>query len=265
MQVNSLRWPPRRRPKVPTMRTALRLAFLPVMVGLCAALAGPALAQAVAPAPEAADTAALAIEARVRELAQEGMRTGAPTLPRIEVSVGALDPRLHLAPCQRIEPYLPDGMRLWGKSRIGLRCTQGAVKWNVFLPVTVRAFGTGLVATAAAGAGSVLGAADVTIGEVDLAEDPSAAVQDPERAVGRELTRAVRPGQSVRQSHLKARQYFSAGETVSLVAQGPGFSVEGEGQALSNGVEGQPVRVRTEAGRVVTGQAVGGRRVDVSL
>lgn len=205
------------------------------------------------------------LEQQVRQLALDGARAGSPGGPRIEVGVGQLDPRLHLAPCQRIEPYLPDGTRLWGRGRIGLRCTQGAVRWNVYLPVTVKAFGTALVATTSLGVGAVLAAADVTQAEVDLAEDTSSAVADAEVAVGRVLTRTLRPGQSIRQSHLKVRQWFSAGETVSLSLHGPGFSVESEGQALGNGMEGQPVRVRTESGRIVTGQAVGGRRVELFL
>ena len=32
----------------------------------------------------------------------------------MEVSVGTLDSRLRLAPCSRVEPYLPAGSRLWG-------------------------------------------------------------------------------------------------------------------------------------------------------
>src|SRR6185437_12717842 len=60
---------------------------------------------------------------------------------RVELEIGSLDPRLHLAPCQRIEPYLPTGMRLWGKARIGLRCREGAVPWNVYLPITVKVYG----------------------------------------------------------------------------------------------------------------------------
>ncbi len=244
------------------LQRTLAVGLLGMLAQLCAAQmpASPAL-----PASPETPEATAEVAQKVRELAMADAPAGMRGLPRIEVSVGQLDPRLHLAPCQRIEPYLPDGMRLWGKSRIGLRCALGAVKWNVFLPVTVKAFGNALVATSASAAGSMLGAADVTLAEVDLAEEASAPVLDADRAVGRVLARALRPGQSVRQSHLKPRQYFSAGETVALVALGAGFSVEGEGQALGNGVEGQPVRVRTESGRVVTGQAVGGRRVEVAL
>jgi hypothetical protein len=45
---------------------------------------------------------------------------------RMEVEVGALDRRLTLAPCAQVEPYLPAGSRLWGKTRVGLRCVQGS-------------------------------------------------------------------------------------------------------------------------------------------
>ena len=34
--------------------------------------------------------------------------------------MGSLDPRLKLAPCNQVEPHLPAGTRLWGRSRIGL-------------------------------------------------------------------------------------------------------------------------------------------------
>jgi len=101
--------------------------------------------------------------------------------------------------------------------------------------------------------------------EVDLAEDNSAPIANAELAVGRTLARALKPGQGLHQSHLKARQWFAAGETVTVVAQGQGFSVAGEAQALNPGIEGQPVRLRTEGGRIVTGQPVGERRVELGL
>ncbi len=205
------------------------------------------------------------LEQQVRALALSGTKSSAPGTPRVEVSVGQLDPRLRLAPCLHVEPYLPDGMRMWGKSRVGLRCTQGASKWNVYLPITVRVFGTALVASSGILAGSVLAAADLAQAEVDLAEDNSAPLFSADLAVGRTLTRALKAGQSLRQSHLKARQWFAAGETVTVLAQGDGFSVAGEAQALNPGIEGQPVRVRTESGRVLTGLPIGERRVELPL
>jgi flagellar basal body P-ring formation protein FlgA len=205
------------------------------------------------------------LEQQVRTLALGAAGAAPAGVTRVEVSIGQLDPRLHLAACQRVEPYLPTGTRLWGRARIGLRCVQGPTAWNVFLPITVRAYGRALVTTVAAPSGSVLKAGDLAQAEVDLAEDSTAALVDAESAVGRTLAQSLKPGQSVRQGHLKPRQWFAAGDTIKITALGAGFSLEGEGQALSNGVEGLPARVRIEGGRVLTGQPVGERRLELAL
>lgn len=230
-----------------------------------------ALAWALASLPARAQSAAALapeLEQQVRGLAQSGLRVNAAgerKISRVEVSVGALDPRLRLAPCQRVEPYLLSGTRLWGKTRIGLRCTQGATAWNVFLPITVKVYGPSLVAAAALPAGSVLAAGDLVQAEVDLAEDASSALRPGDAVAGRTLAQPLQPGQALRQVHLKSRQWFAAGETVAVLAVGPGFSVAGEGQAMSNGIEGQPARVRTESGRIVSGLPVGERRMEIGL
>ena len=226
-----------------------------LLVALLALIAGPAAADA--PALDAG------VEQQVRALALAGSaRTGTA---RVEVEVGQLDPRLRLAPCQQVEPYLPAGTRLWGRTRIGVRCVQGTSKWNVFLPVTAKVYGQALVAAAPLSAGTVVAEADLKQAEVDLADGASMALTDPRAVVGRTLTRAINAGQGLRQADLKVRLWFAAGETVSVVAQGNGFSVAGEGQALTAGLEGQPAKVKTESGRVLTGMPVGERRLEVGL
>jgi flagella basal body P-ring formation protein FlgA len=184
---------------------------------------------------------------------------------RVEVETGRLDPRLKLAPCSRIEPYLPPGFRAWGATRVGLRCLEGATRWNVYLPVTIRVFGPALVAATVLPAGTPLTESDLRVEEVDLAAQVQPAVVDVMAAVGRPLTVALKPGESLRQHHLRPRQWFAAGETVKLIARGPGFAVEGEGLAMAPGLEGQTVRIRTESGRIVSGLPAGERRVELPL
>ena len=238
-------------------RSALPLAAWALVVLLAvAAWALPARAAAQDAVPRL--DAALVDE--VRTLALAG--AGPAGTPRVEVVVGQLDPRLRLAACERIEPYVPPNVRLWGRSRIGLRCTRGAVPWNVYLPVTVKVWGRALVVPAGAAAGSVVAEADLEEGDIDLAEEASPAITDRRAVAGRTLAQTLRPGQGVRQAHLKARQWFAAGDSVRVVAAGPGFSLESVGQAVSNGIEGQPARVRTESGAVVTGVPAGERRME---
>lgn len=184
---------------------------------------------------------------------------------RVEVSLGQLDPRIRLAPCDQVKAYLPNGAQLWGRTRVGLRCEQGPVRWNVYWPVQVKVWGQALVATVPLRPGSIVSAADVAQAEVDLAASGSPALVRASDVVGRAVLRSVAPGQSLRQDDVRARRWFAVGDPVRLNVKGPGFMVAAEGVALSPGDEGRCARVRTEQGRVLCGQPVGDRLVEVTL
>ncbi|MDE2455272.1 MAG: flagellar basal body P-ring formation protein FlgA, partial [Burkholderiales bacterium] len=184
---------------------------------------------------------------------------------RIQASAGQLDPRLHLAACNRIQTYVPDGMRPWGHTRIGLRCVEGPSPWNVFLPVTVQVFAPALVSTRALPAGAVLEQAGLERAEVDWAADPALPTTDADTLVGRQLSHPVGAGQPVRSTDIRPREWFAAGDTVSVVAKGTGFSVSSQGQALNNGIEGQSARVRLDNGRIVSGMPAADHRLDLDL
>jgi len=235
----------------------------PVLAGLCALAAVASLAQVPAPSP--VDPAlAQQLQQLARESASVELNPGAGAT-RVEVELGQLDPRLTLAPCQQIEPYLPAGTRLAGRTRVGLRCVQGPTRWNVTLPVTVKIFGRSLVASTTLGAGTVIRSHHLAEAEVDLAASASPVLGRADAALGRTLARSVNAGEALRLGDLKLRQYFAAGDVVRVIAQGAGFAVTAEGQAMSAGLEGQPARVRTESGRIVTGMPSGERRLDLPL
>jgi flagellar basal body P-ring formation protein FlgA len=230
------------------------------------------LALAAAGLAVAASTQALgALQAdvaqAVREIAADASQRVSAAVPgaRVQVQVGELDPRLKLAPCEQVQPYLPPNARLWGRARIGLRCLRGPVRWNVYLPVTVSVYARGLIMAGPVAAGSAIGPADLREAEVDLAAGSGTAVIDPDDALGRSLVRPLAAGAALRSTDLKVRQWFAAGDNVKIVAAGSGYAVSGEGQALSAGLDGQSVRIRTESGRIVTGVAVSERRVALSL
>ena len=184
---------------------------------------------------------------------------------RVEVKVGRLDPRLKLAPCLQITPYLPPGLPVWGATRIGLRCTQGAKAWNVSIPIQVSVYATATVAKSALPPGTVLDGSMLMQSEVDIAAAPGAALPDPALAIGRTLGRGVAAGATLRQTDLKPRQFFASGETVRVTALGPGWQVVTEGQAVGAGIEGQSVRVRTDGGRLLNVRPTGDHQVEVTL
>ena len=240
---------------------AVRSTCLLLMVS-AAALGGGRAALAQAVADPAVDIGPLT----QRWLDDTLARNQAAGLPlRMEVSVGTLDPRLRLAPCARVEPYLPAGSRLWGRTRLGLRCVEGATAWNVFLPVTIKAFGPAWVLTSNVAPGAKLTAEDATEAEVDWAADTAPIMANPDLWVGQVAARQLMVGQALRQAMVKAPVLFLAGAQVRVVAQGPGYSVTSAGQAMSSGAAGQNVRIRMSNGKIVSGIVSEGGTVDITL
>lgn len=238
------------------LMTALTLA-LAGAPGKASAQASLALAAPVGASPAAAVPAGP--DDAIRTMIERAVGAGR----RVEVKVGQLDPRLQLAPCRRAEPYLPTGTRLWGRASIGVRCVDGA-GWAVLLPVTVSVYGPALVATSALAAGAAPAPSDFALEEIDLTREPTPVAEDPSELAGKVMLRPLAPGQALRRDAMRAPPAVTAGDPVRIVIQGPGFTITGEGVAMSAAAEGQKLRVRTENGRVVTGE-VSGRTVELRL
>lgn len=219
-------------------------------------LAASAWAQPVLPPQALADALALARQAALAL---------APAGARVDVTAGALDSRLQLAPCTQVQAFQSAGMPAWGRTRVGLRCTAGTKAWTVYLPVTVQVWSAAVVSTAALPAGAQLASAGLALAEVDWAAMPSPPIAAPQALAGRVLARAVPAGQALRHNDLQARKWFALGDRVRVDARGLGFSISAEGQALTPGLEGQTARVRTDNGRVLTGKVVAERQLEVKL
>ena len=181
---------------------------------------------------------------------------------RAEITMGQLDPHLSLAPCARIEPFLPPGTRAWGRFNVGMRCRDGA-NWTVYLPVTVKVFGPALTAKKSLMSGTPVADNDIEALEGELSREPGTPVSDLKQVEGRVLARALFPGQILRLEHFRAAPAVAQGDQVKLVAIGPGFTITTDGEALSQALEGQSVRVRTDTGRIVSGTARAGRTVEL--
>lgn len=244
------------------MNKTARMLSAALAIGLAALLGSPAAAEA--PVTPGGPALAEQLQRLAGESAGAAFGLGGTPL-RVEVELGQLDPRLKLAPCEQIHPYLPTGVRPYGRTRIGLRCLQGPTKWNVYLPVTVKLFGNALTLASALPAGTVLEARHLRIAEVDLAESADPALTAAPLAVGRTLARALPAGETLRRNDLRARQFFQAGDVVRVVAMGAGYAVSVEGQAITAGVEGQPARVRVESGKVLSGLPSGERQMAMAL
>ncbi|OXI87292.1 flagella basal body P-ring formation protein FlgA [Burkholderia sp. AU31652] len=169
-----------------------------------------------------------------------------------------------LAACTTLEPFMPTGARLWGRTTVGVRCA-GERPWTVYLQAKVTVQATYYVAARQIAPGEPLSAADLVARDGDLTVLPLAVITDPAQAIGATALARISAGLPLRQDLLKSAASVSAGQTVRVVAAGPGFTISAEGSALANAAPGQSVRVRMAAGQIVTAIVKDAGTVEIPL
>lgn len=193
--------------------------------------------------------------APIREAIEQFLHAQSVGLPgKVSISVGNIDPRLSLAACAALLPFLPNGSRAWGKTSVGVRCNVPS-PWVIYVPATVRVQGDYYSASAPMASGQTVTENDIMKTQGDLTSLPAGIITDPAQAVGRTLTRSIQAGAPLRTDGLKMQQAVLQGQVVRVVSNGPGFSVSTEARAITSGAAGQMVQARTASGQVVSGTA----------
>ena len=182
---------------------------------------------------------------------------------KVQITIAPVFPR-GLAACTTLEPFMPTGTRLWGRTTVGVRCA-GERPWTMYMQARITVHATYYVASRPMNPGETLSAADLVAREGDLTMLPQAVVTDPSQAVGSATTMRVSAGLPLRLDMLKSASSVTIGQTVKVVAQGQGFAISAEGSAMNNAAPGQSVRVKTANGQVIQGIVKNGGTVEIQL
>ena len=166
--------------------------------------------------------------------------------------VDEIDPRLVLSRCDRLEPFLPSGSQLLGKTSVGVRCAESH-GWTIFVPVQTKISLDLLVSARQLPAGYALHKEDLSTRTVEITQ--AGGITDPKQVIGKVLRYGISAGQVLREDMLRPPFSVMQGQPVQLIVQGGRFSIRSEGVALGNASEGQLVKVRNSAGGVVSGLA----------
>jgi flagella basal body P-ring formation protein FlgA len=194
--------------------------------------------------PEQPDAGRLAVERLVQ--------TQTKGLPG-EISVRMLGKNT-LPPCDAPEAFLAPGTDLRGRVSIGLRCTS-PTHWKRFVQAYVSVQGRYFVAAEPIEAGQALGPGNVSERAGDLAALPRSVVTEPAALHGVVASNRIAAGAPLRKELLRGTVVIQQGQTVKVVAQGPGFSVSTEGRAMKRAEVGATVQAKTRDGRLVNGIA----------
>ena len=168
-----------------------------------------------------------------------------------------------LPPCDDYEAFLPNGATPRGRISIGLRC-RGDKPWTRFVPAQVAIEGRYYVAARAIEAGQTLGEADIAERSGDLGDLPRSVVTEASALQGVVATQRIAAGTPLRKESMRGVVAIRQGQTVQLVAQGPGFTISTEGKALTRAEVGATVQAKTRDGRLLTGVATEDGRIRLS-
>lgn len=213
------------------------------------------LLAALAAAPGAAAPA----DARaVVEQFLQAQTAGLPGKARIEVNMPAA-----LPPCESLQPFLPRGAAPSGRVSVGLRCA-GEKTWMRYVQARVAIEGRYIVAARAIEAGQALGASDLAERTGDLGALPRSVVTDAAELTGVMAVNRIAAGAPVRREAVRGVVVIQQGQTVQVVAQGPGFTVSTEARAMTRAEVGATVQAKTRDGRLVSGVADEGGQIRLS-
>ena len=185
-------------------------------------------------------------------------------------SIGPLDPRMQVSPCDAPEI----NVRSASSTSYVLRC-KSPETWQYVLrldgdqrafspePRQQGQFGTIVVPRAMIQAGTVL-KADMLEEKPATGAAPPQAFRSVADAVGLRATGNIQPGIALTQRHVAKTPSVLKSETVTVMAGGTGFQIAMPGRAEQDGYEGDLITVRNpSSGKTVTGRLEPGRTVYV--
>ncbi|MCG5074977.1 flagellar basal body P-ring formation chaperone FlgA [Paraburkholderia tagetis] len=201
---------------------------------------------------------------RIRATALAFLQQQSAGLPgKVSITVGTVFPR-GLAACAALEPFMPPGARMWGRTTVGVRCV-GAKPWTLYVVGRVAVDITYYVAARQVDAGQTLSAADFAPREGDLASLPRTIITDPTQANGAVALARITAGLPLRTDMLRSASSVVIGQTVKVIAVGSNFTISSEGSVLNNAAPGQMVRVRTAGGQIISGVVKDAATVQVQI
>ncbi|KLN53808.1 flagellar basal body P-ring formation chaperone FlgA [Variovorax paradoxus] len=213
---------------------------------LPALAAGLGAAMSVAAAPLAGDA-----RAAVDRLLQ-AQTAGLPGKVSIRVEAPASGP---LPACDALEPFLPRGAAAWGRVSVGLRCHSELKPWTRFVLAHVAVEGRYFVAARNIDTGQAFGTGDFIARDGDLTALPRSVVTDAAELQGVVAANRIASGAPLRRELMRGVAVIQQGQTIKVVAEGPGYVVSTEARAMASASAGATVRAKTVDGRMVSGVA----------
>lgn len=185
---------------------------------------------------------------------------------KVEVKIGALDPRLRLAACNETLAFnLLDTSGNGGNVNVQVVCNRADTasgRWTILVPAIATIFRPVAIAGRALQRGETITAADVETEIRDMSQYRQGFALVSELVVGKEAKYPIAKGEAFRTSALGSPLVIKRGEEVSIEATVGAISVVTSGIATGDGRLGQQIRVKnSQSERIINARVVGPGKV----
>jgi len=192
----------------------------------------------------AQETSALQPLDTVRAAAERALRNELKHVPGLELSAGALDPRLRLSACHSpLETQATAPRDTQTRALVRVSCASGN-PWSLNVPVTIRRELTVFVLRRSLARGEALLAADVATQKRVVPGMASSFITRIEDLGGRLARRPLAEGTALTVDALSAALLIHRGQDVTLAANAGGIEVRAPGRALADASARQRLRVQ---------------------
>lgn len=200
---------------------------------------------------EASQQSLAQIQTTVKSFVQQHIAQGQDA----DITLGAFDPRLRLAPCdQKLAAFFPHGRSALGNTTVGVRC-RGTRPWTLYVPVKVSLYAIILVAARPLAPATAVQAGDVVAQRHNIASLRQGYFTQTKQILGRVPSRPLAAGTVLNPRNLPAPRLVRRGDTVSIMVKNPRMEVRMQGEALTDGAAGDTIKVRNLLSRkIIQGQ-----------
>lgn len=162
-----------------------------------------------------------------------------------EVVIDLTPPSPHLPECVDPEPFLPnaDASPL-GRVSIGVRCGQQQQRQVRYMRAQVDVIGDYVVAADDLPRETRITPAMLETQSGNLGKLSPRTLTQEDAVVGQITRQPIRSGSAFQSQDVRAPLMVRRGDDVKVIAQGEGFRVSREGEAMEDGSKGEQIRVR---------------------
>lgn len=219
------------------------------------------MAQASTAPQQLIDATYAFLEQAVTDYLQRSSIQGRP-----EIQVNRLDPRLRLTACDTpLNVALENPAHPIGRLSIRIQCDSNT-PWTVFMPAQVRLFREVIVATRPLQRQALIAETDIALAERDVGLLGQGYLTQPEQAIGQVLNRALITDQILSPNALQQPVLIRKGDHVTINALKGGINVRMPGEALTDGLLEQQIRIKNlSSGRIVKAWVKAPGQVEVNF